>query len=43
MQQHPTNVRSEFPQEGGKAGMGEGKILVKIHELCLRSGGGVAV
>lgn len=42
VQQHPGNVRSEFPLEGGKAGMGEGKILVKVCELVLGSGGGVA-
>lgn len=42
VQQHPANVRFEFPLEGGKAGMGEGKILVKVHELCLGSGGGIA-
>lgn len=42
MWQHPANVRSEFPLEGGKAGMGEGNILVKVCELVLGSGGGVA-
>lgn len=42
VRQHPANVRSELLLEGGKAGMAEGKILVKVCELFWGSGGGVA-